>query len=961
MIRHFNESTLTKTRRIIGQHVKCRKALAKLSTQETKDTNPASHLRTHSSFDRQTPSTAAQKRNLMVSEDSDTPQRKKGNNGPPHSVKEQTTNKLAPQKKKLEGLDSGRLKSAGHDEPTEPNSFSDDISLPDDVLNEKFTAEEEIRYISKAKDILRKYKNTQHKLSHPKSKKSWLVHTISNIIRQSDRNINPHKFQFTNTRDAAKFNTRILKRYKYDLVAAMKNEKGTMLEPGSEFRLVKTLEPLLKHHNNWQKFKKIITEGVDYNLEHLPEGTRRSDLLAQIERGDHKSASEPENEPTLLKNYDKEVSYGWMIPVTKECTTKLKGAGVIPIRVATQYTIDEEGNRSIKRRTIHDASFPPPSRKSINARLDKDTLEPCYYGFCLLRLLHLIHMMRHTNPTIAILIMKIDLDSAYRRLHVLVRMALLAITIIKRIAYILMRLPFGVANGPGDYGIISETIFDLTNDLLQDETWDPETTKSPLATNIDKPKTNHTNDTPFGSARKLYVPVPAIKAGTDGYIDDIVTVMLDIDDWVQRGVNAALLAVFTIFRPHTTTDPLPRSDATSIRKLKGEGTPDEKKIVLGWQINTRKFKIYLPKLKSIDWINEIRKVIHANKVTTSTLESLIGKLNHVGYIIPQGRYFLNRLRHLLARTKSFGAQSIDTDSKEDLKLWILLLTRASKQGVNINNITFSDPTNIAISDACEHGIGGYNDDGLAWRYEIPLKHRGKLSINLLEFIASVVTIELTLREKGENQKILALTDSSSALGWLHKASFPNSMSIHNTVARKLASNLIRRDSSLYAQHIKGSHNFIADSLSRDHHIPSNHLISAFHRILPQQTPPNLQITPLPTDITSWLLSLMHSATNKQGSPSHLTRSKLGVLINGDDFWQQWGSVTNGSTATTSNNRHTFSAHLLQLADEINAVKQTRDYLLATPSRPPLHMFARPSGRTFGVTPPSMRMIDPRSS
>ena len=356
---------------------------------------------------------APQKRHYSDSEDPDSPQRKKGSIGPPNPLTESTTNKLAPQKRSLGKINSDRLKSAQHDKPTEPDTFSDDISLPDDVLNEKFTAEEEIRYISKAKDILSKYKNRQHKISHPKSKESWLVHTIGSIIRQSDRSINQHKFQFVNNRDAAKFNTRILKRYKYDLVAAMRNEKGTMLEPGSEFRLAKTLEPLLKHHNNWLKFKKIITEGVNYNLEDIPDRTRRSDLLAQLARGNHKSASEPENKPTLIKNYDKEVSYGWMIPITKECKTKLKGAGVIPIGVATQYTIDEDGNRSVKRRAIHDASFPPLSGKSINARLDKDALEPCFYGFCLLRLLHLIHMMRFTNPEIAILIMKIDLDSAY--------------------------------------------------------------------------------------------------------------------------------------------------------------------------------------------------------------------------------------------------------------------------------------------------------------------------------------------------------------------------------------------------------------------------------------------------------------------------------------------------------------------------------------------------------------------
>ena len=38
-----------------------------------------------------------------------------------------------------------------------------------------------------------------------------------------------------------------------------------------------------------------------------------------------------------------------------------------------------------------------------------------------------------------------------------------------KIAYILLRLPFGVANELNDYSVISESIFDLTNDVLRDE------------------------------------------------------------------------------------------------------------------------------------------------------------------------------------------------------------------------------------------------------------------------------------------------------------------------------------------------------------------------------------------------------------------------------------------------------------------------------------------------------------
>ena len=155
----------------------------------------------------------------------------------------------------------------------------------------------------------------------------------------------------------------------------------------------------------------------------------------------------------------------------------------------------------------------------------------------------------------------------------LAEMAVMTITIIKKIAYILLCLPFGVANGPNDFCLISEPIIDLTNDILRDLTWSPLTLHSPLQENFDPPPLP--SNTPFKNARKLFVPVPFHPAVADGYIDDIITIMLAKDDWVMKGQNAAPLAVHTIFRPTSITDPIPRDDATSIRKLKAEGTPSE--------------------------------------------------------------------------------------------------------------------------------------------------------------------------------------------------------------------------------------------------------------------------------------------------------------------------------------------------------------------------------------------------
>ena len=180
-------------------------------------------------------------------------------------------------------------------------------------------------------------------------------------------------------------------------------------------------------------------------------------------------------------------------------------------------------------------------------------------------------------------------------------MAVLASIILKKIAYILLRLPFGVANGPNDFSLVIESIMDLTTDILLDESWDPSVIHSLLQPEFNTKSDRYGDNTPFGTANKIFAPMPFHPVVVDGYLDDIVTAMIDKDDWVFKGKNTAPLAVHTIFRPVNTTDLLPCADAASIPKIKFRGTPDESKIVLGWQIDTRTLRIFLPVEKAVDW------------------------------------------------------------------------------------------------------------------------------------------------------------------------------------------------------------------------------------------------------------------------------------------------------------------------------------------------------------------------
>ena len=80
------------------------------------------------------------------------------------------------------------------------------------------------------------------------------------------------------------------------------------------------------------------------------------------------------------------------------------------------------------------------------------------------------------------------------------------------------------------------------------------------------------------------------------------------------------------------------------------------------------------------------------------------------------------------------------------------------------------------------------------------------SINLLEFIVASITISLIMRNTKASTKILAYTNSSSAPGWLYKASFASNQQNHDKTARWLAHELIDTDPALYSQHIREKFN-----------------------------------------------------------------------------------------------------------------------------------------------------------
>ena len=783
---------------------------------------------------------------------------------------------------------------------------------------------------------------------------TWLVETVKKLCNRAEKLPMMHEFKFHNTEEAVKHNTKVLRKYGYNFKNVVKNQKGTVLTPGSEFREVNALKDLWKNREDWSKIKKILKKGCEYPMgPDVPETTRLEDLKLMAERGNHKSAIKEPNASELIEKFEKEVMQGFLVPFSVKIITKIRHLSITPLGCPKQWSVNEQGERIPKYRPTHDCTFPNKSGSSLNIQILDDELDGCIFGQCLRRLLHQLHKLRIENPETIIYIVKHDLDAAYRRLHVHPDFAVRCTTILKDTAYLLLRLPFGVSAGPSMYSLISEAIFDLTNDLLMDQAWNPDTLRSPHHDHFQPPQPLDKN-IKFGKANKLHVYVPTRETFCDGYIDDCVTMALNKQILVKKAQNALPLGVHSVMRPVHPQEPILRNDPLSKRKLLGEGTPSEDKLILGWIINTRTFRVYLPKEKYIAWKTLIDEMITSkNRVQQKPVESMIGKLNHAAFLLPHSRYFLNNLRKLQSNCEKYGAQHMNENTKNDLALWKDILKNASTKGVSINLLTYTEWDEATYTDACEHGIGGFNPkSGRAWRLQLPRWAQG-LHINMLEFLASFIGLWIEIiYNKKEHARFLCMTDSSSSLAWLYKSNFdPNTQRLHSEIARHLATTTMNAEVALYSQHIPGCHNVVADSLSRDHHIDNNKLTFLLKQLYPTQAQDNFHILEtLPQEISCWIESLNQFEIRRQALPTNPTRSKMGTLISGSDTLKDVVLKTTSWTSLAGKKNSSSCPDLEQLLEEISTVRQENKNFLAKQFEPPLATYVRPLGKTFGKIP-----------
>jgi hypothetical protein len=789
-----------------------------------------------------------------------------------------------------------------------------------------------------------------------------LIARIKQVMGSSCDTPSPPEFKFEMTEEATKHNLAVLEKYEFSLEKALDEQRDSPLGPGKEFRPPDMLRLVFGQHPLWNRMEAILKNGSKWPLEELSEESRTSDLRDALAFGNHKGASKKPD--LLLKLIGKDVKYGYSVPIPLESVTRIPGLEMAPMNIMAQNTIDEFGRVISKDRLTHDQSWKWGSGTSVNSRVQKEFLQDCRYGFCIRRIVNWAVAARRAYPGQRILASKIDYKSAYRRgiLHFATALKTATQLPDDGIAIITLRLTFGGAPCPFEWGVISETICDLANELLKSEDWEPADLHASVQKDI-PPRQYLGDDVPFGFGRELIINVPIDPRGyADVYIDDTTGLTVDLPGTknAERLEAAIPLAIEVAARPNDPNEPIPREKMVAEDKLKAEGGLSEMKVILGWEFNFRTLTVTLPEHKHIAWSREIVQMITSRRTTKQQLESTIGRLGHVGFVIPWVFHFLSRLRLLLSESDKgrFRAIKINEKCVRDLELMQVVLDKA-KKGIDMNLLAFRSPDRIYYSDSCPAGLGGYSDQGRAWRYKVPDEHLFKASNNLLEFLAAVVTPWIDIIEKRliAGDCALSMTDSTTAEGWMRKSNFlekgeaPIQATARVDAARKYASIFMDANVKGYSQWFPGKSNNVADALTRDWHLGDDELTSLLHSHFPEQMPENFRISPLPSEISSWLTSFLQPLPVSELLQERHTTTGIELGVDGRSGASPSDATTSTSTNSAKSSKISCLEPLRWLSEKEGSRRIALNHWLKAQSEVPSHMWYRPFGNREDRIPP----------
>ena len=156
---------------------------------------------------------------------------------------------------------------------------------------------------------------------------------------------------------------------------------------------------------------------------------------------------------------------------------------------------------------------------------------------------------------------------------------------------------------------------------------------------------------------------------------------------------------------------------------------------------------------------------------------------------------------------------------------------------------------------------------------------------------------------------------------------------------------------LYNQHIPGASNFLADCLSRDHHLSNNQFSALLQFIAPSQLPNNFRIVQMPQEIISFILSYLRKSPRSPLRPQEPMPSTIELSLYGINSLTDSNFKITPSWITSHWKANKCSLeHLQQLRGQESLASLIRKVWRQAQSERPFEKWVRFTWLTQGPTP-----------
>ena len=118
----------------------------------------------------------------------------------------------------------------------------------------------------------------------------------------------------------------------------------------------------------------------------------------------------------------------------------------------------------------------------------------------------------------------------------------------------------------------------------------------------------------------------------------------------------------------------------------------------------------------------------------------------------------------------------------------------------------------------------------------------------------------------------------------------------------MANFIVQKEHSLYAEHISGSKNNVADSLSREFDFTKNELTNLIFNIFTNQIPLNFEVQEIPNKTAYWILSILETETFTKEQGNKLPKKQIQTGKSGMTLVEKLESKMNFSKIIQSNKK-----------------------------------------------------------